>query len=246
MDWLLVIPARYKSSRLPGKPLIELHGVPMLKRTYLRCIEEIDPSKVVVATDDERIEAYCRQENIAVIMTPGDCLTGTDRVACVAKLRSADYYINVQGDEPLINPQDISRVIEAAYEHPGDIVNGVAKISDEELYRSPTMPKAVMRPDGRLLYMSRAPIPSNKSQEFVRAWRQICIYAFPRDALFAFASVQRKTPLEEMEDIELLRFLELGYEVRMVILSDESLPVDVPEDIVRVEKEIARRSLVDV
>lgn len=238
MDFILVIPARYESSRLPGKPLIDLLGQSVLERTYNQCLKAVEPCKIVVATDDERIKAHCKDKNMMVVMTSSDCLTGTDRVAEVAEQIHADYYINVQGDEPLMNPQDILDTIKAIGKYNGDIINGYAQITQETQYTSVSIPKVVFRPDGRLLYMSRAPIPSNKSGNFKTAWRQICIYAFTKSALQAFIAENRKSPLEAEEDIEILRFLELGYEVRMIPLSAESIAVDVPEDIERVKEKL--------
>lgn len=238
MDFVLVIPARYASSRLPGKPLIDLNGQSVLERTYNQCVKAVAPNKIYVATDDIRIKTHCIEKNMQVVMTSTNCLTGTDRVAEVAEQIEADYYINVQGDEPLMNPQDIKDVIAATQEHKGDIINGFAPIEDKKQYQSLSIPKLVFRPDGRLLYMSRHAIPGNKSGDFVKAWRQICIYAFTKSALAAFVKESKKTPLEAEEDIEILRFLELGYEVRMIPLSSDSIAVDLPEDVELVKQKL--------
>jgi 3-deoxy-manno-octulosonate cytidylyltransferase (CMP-KDO synthetase) len=170
------------------------------------------------------------------VITSPDCLTGTDRIAEVAGQIKVDYYINVQGDEPLINPADIKKVIDAVNEYPGEVINGFAPILSAEDYFSLTVPKVVCRPDGRLLYMSRSPIPGNKKSEFIKAWRQVCVYAFPRQSLFHYVELGRKTELEEMEDLEIIRFLELGYEVRMLQLSTDSIAVDTPADVEKVIK----------
>jgi 3-deoxy-manno-octulosonate cytidylyltransferase (CMP-KDO synthetase) len=169
-----------------------------------------------------------------VMMTSKECLTGTDRVAEVSTKRNADYYVNVQGDEPLINPKDIQKVIKSIYSSKGDIVNGYAEIKEKREYFSLTIPKVVFREDERLLYMSRSPIPGNKKGSFEKAYRQICIYAFPKDALNDFAQRKVKTRFEETEDIEILRFLEIGHEVQMVKLSEDSIAVDTKEDLERV------------
>ncbi|MBB4198749.1 3-deoxy-manno-octulosonate cytidylyltransferase [Rhodoblastus sphagnicola] len=234
MRSIIVIPARYQSSRLPGKPLIDLCGKSMIQRTFERCALGFPKELIHVATDDDRVLSHCQALGINVLMTSPHCLTGTDRVAEVARTVEADLYINVQGDEPLFNPGDIGVMLDVAAAHPGEVLNGVAPIESEDQFRSPTIPKVVMRPDGRLLYMSRGSVPTNKTLAFVRAWRQICIYAFPPDALRAFAGAPAKTPLEVIEDIEILRFLELGYDVRMAPLSADSIAVDTPEDAGRV------------
>ena len=229
-EFVVVIPARYESTRLPGKPLINLEGKSMILRTYEQCIKAIDANLVYVATDSEHIKSHCEENNIQVVMTSSTCLTGTDRIAEFAKKVDAKTYINVQGDEPLMNPEDITKVLKIAKQYPNEIINGYAPISSKEQYTSLTIPKLVFRPDGRLLYMSRSPIPGNKNADFRKAWRQICVYAFPKNTLFEFASLKDKTSLENEEDIEILRFLELGHEVRMIELSSNSIAVDTPED----------------
>lgn len=243
MRHAIIIPARYESSRLPGKPLIDLAGVPMVVRTWRQCAKAVEASSIFVATDDDRIQAVCRASGIQSIMTSSDCLTGTDRVAECAQQVDADVFINVQGDEPVFNPDDLSKLIEAARQNQGEVLNGVCEIHDEADFRSSSIPKVVMRPDGRLLYMSRASIPSTKGQGYVKAWRQVCAYAFPRRALEAFITLKSKTPLEQIEDIEILRFLELGFEVRMIALSEDSIAVDLPEDINRALAAIRERGL---
>ncbi|QNK64725.1 3-deoxy-manno-octulosonate cytidylyltransferase [Pedobacter sp. PAMC26386] len=234
MNYIVVIPARYQSARFPGKPLTVINGKSMLQRTYEQCIKAVDKSLVYVATEDQRIVDHCQFLGIQVLLTSDNCLTGTDRIAEVADLVKADYYINVQGDEPLFNPDDITKMISLLDDYRGEILNGYCAITEEKQYRSVSVPKVVFRPDGRLLYMSRSAIPGNKNLAFVKAWRQVCVYAFPFDALRSFAGAKSKTNLEAEEDIEILRFLELDYEVRMIELSSESIAVDNPEDLTEV------------
>jgi 3-deoxy-manno-octulosonate cytidylyltransferase (CMP-KDO synthetase) len=234
-EYIIVIPARYKSTRFPGKPLVDLEGKSMIQRTYEQCKKAVDESLIWVATEDERIVEHCQFKNMNVILTSDNCLTGTDRVAEVSRRISSKYYINVQGDEPLFNPEDIKKIIASLKIYPNEIINGYCEIKNKEHYESVSVPKVVFRPDGRLLYMSRSPIPGNKQKMFIKSWRQICIYAFPKDALKAFTNISVKTCLEEQEDIEILRFLELGYDVRMVELSDLSVPVDNPEDVLIIQ-----------
>jgi 3-deoxy-manno-octulosonate cytidylyltransferase (CMP-KDO synthetase) len=222
------------STRLPGKPLIDILGKSLVQRTYDQCAKVISRERIYVATDSHKIKDHCENLGIKVVMTSVECLTGTDRIAEVSDIIDADYYINVQGDEPLINPQDILDVEKSVLEYPGEIINGFAPIETEEMYRSLTIPKVLCRPDGRLLYMSRSPVPGNKKNEFIKSWKQVCVYAFPKNALKKFASLGRKTELEEMEDLEILRFLEMGYEVRMIPLSKDSIAVDTPEDVHKV------------
>lgn len=238
-DVVIVIPARFESSRFPGKPLVEIVGTSLIRRVWQRCARALSAERVYVATDDGRIADHCRAAGIQVAMTGENCLTGTDRVYQASLQIEADLYVNVQGDEPLVRPADIRTVIDAARAHPGTVVNAMCAIAAEHDFRSPTVPKVVARPDGRLLYMSRAGIPTDKSHAFHRAMKQVCIYAFDKPALAAFAAAGAKTPLEAVEDIEILRFLELGFEVRMVEVSQASVAVDVPEDVERVRAALA-------
>ncbi len=243
INYAVIIPARYASSRLPGKPLVLLDGVPMIVRTWQRCVQACPAERVYVATDDARIRDTCKDWGIQVLMTSSECLTGTDRVAECAQQLDADVFINVQGDEPLLNPDDLRIMSTAVSRFPEEVLNGYCSIDDVEQFFSASTPKVAVRPDGRLLYMSRAPIPGNKQGDFVLGYRQVCIYAFPRAALRAFAAAPSKTVFEAIEDIEILRFLELGWEVRMLEMSRESIAVDNPEDVERVELAIRLRGL---
>ncbi len=235
MNPLIVIPARYRSSRFPGKPLALIQGEPMIVHVWRRCVESLSLDRVCVATDDERIRQVCTSYGARVVMTNPECLTGTDRVEEVSRYIDADLYVNVQGDEPLIRVDDIQAVIAAASQFPNEVINAMCSITNESDYRSLTVPKVVCRPDNRLLYMSRSPIPGNKYGMLQQASKQVCIYAFPPVSLRDFVSVGVKTYLEGIEDIEILRFLELGYEIRMVEVSDSSVAVDTPQDLERVK-----------
>ena len=114
IDYLLIIPARYQSKRLPGKPLLDIKGIPMVIRTFIQCNKVVPRSKILVATDDKRIQNVCKKNNINTIITSKKCLTGTDRIAEVSKKIKKDFYINVQGDEPICNPADIKKIIKYA------------------------------------------------------------------------------------------------------------------------------------
>jgi 3-deoxy-manno-octulosonate cytidylyltransferase (CMP-KDO synthetase) len=236
MEPLIIIPARYASSRFPGKPLAPIAGESLLYRVWQRCAPVLGSERVVVATDSDEIRAHCEEHGMRWVMTPDTCPTGTDRLAAAAETLQADLYINVQGDEPLVDPADIQRIIDAAHDHPDTVLIAYCAIDEEVDYYSRTVPKVVFRSDSRLLYMSRAPIPGNKDDRFSRAWKQVCIYAFPPAALRTYAAQTTKTPLEDEEDIEILRFLELGYEVKMIPVSQSSIAVDTPEDVARVER----------
>jgi len=212
----------------------------MIIRTYNQCKKVVPESKILVATDDQRIKKVCQDVKINTVMTSKRCLTGTDRVAEVAKKLKADFYLNIQGDEPICNPTDIKKLLIAAKNNPKKIINGYTEIKDKKLFYSGHIPKLVFRKDGRLLYQSRAPIPTTKDKKFVKSWRQVCIYSLPYKPLIKFSSVKNKTPLEALEDCELLRFLELGYEIKMIKMSDKSVSVDTKESLKEVRKIIKK------
>ena len=149
----------------------------------------------------------------------------------------------MQGDEPLFNPDDLKLLLKEIKKYPNDIITGYCEIDNELMHKDIHVPKVVIRPDGRLLYASRAPIPSNKLNTFQKGWRQVCAYAFPKAVLKIFSSVKKKTELEKIEDIEYLRFLELGLEVRTLRMSKKSLAVDTPEDVILAKKMIAKLNL---
>jgi len=240
VEKVIVIPARLNSTRLPEKPLIEIEGKSIVQRTYEQCLKVFHKSVVYIATDSEKIINHCKKLDMNVVLTSEECLTGTDRVAEFAKKFDADYYINVQGDEPIINPDDLRKVEQKIDEFYGKIINGYARIEDESEYWSTSIPKVVYRKDGRLLYMSRSPIPGNKTNTFKKAWKQICIYAFPKKSLLDFTQYERKSRFEDIEDIEILRFLEMGYDVQMVPLTGNSIAVDTPEDLEKVKNIIKK------
>ncbi|MDA9697474.1 3-deoxy-manno-octulosonate cytidylyltransferase [Candidatus Pelagibacter sp.] len=231
MKYIVVIPARYKSKRLPGKPLANIGGLPMIVRTYNQCAKVVSKDKIIVATDNLKIKNLCDEYNIKSIITSNKCLTGTDRVAEVAKKIKCNFYINVQGDEPFFNPHDLKMLIKQAEKKPKEVINGYTEIKDRKLFFSSSIPKVVFDNKEYLLYMSRGPIPSNKALEFKKAWRQVCAYSFPRKALIDFTEAKNKTPIESLEDIEILRFLEKGYKVKMIKMSNKSLAVDNNEDL---------------
>ena len=240
MKYYLVIPARYNSKRFPGKPLVDICGTPMIIRTYNQCKKIVSKSKILIATDDIRIQRVCEKEKIKVVMTSKKCLTGTDRIAEVAKKFKADFYLNIQGDEPICNPVDIKKLLITAKKYPKTIINGYTAIKNKKLFHSGHIPKVVFRNDGRLLYQSRAAIPTTKDKKFVKAWRQVCIYSLPYKSLMAFKSVNKKTTLEQLEDCELLRFLEIGHEIKMIKMSDKSVSVDTKENLAEVIKIIKK------
>ena len=210
----------------------------MIQRTWLQCTRAVDADKIVVATDDSRIKDHCESFGARAIITAKQCPTGTDRIASLLEDFDEDYFINVQGDEPIMNPEDLNYAIEVTKTGEHDVINGYAPIEDENSFFSSAVPKVVFSDNGNLLYMSRAPIPGSKQGKFQSAWRQICIYGFSRKALKSYRQYGGKAKLESIEDVEILRFLEIGIPVKMIPMSTKSIPVDYPEDIVKVEEVI--------
>jgi 3-deoxy-manno-octulosonate cytidylyltransferase (CMP-KDO synthetase) len=233
LKYAVVIPARYQSSRFPGKPLVDLAGKPMIQHVWERSCDAVGHERVYIATDDNRIRNVCQNFGSNVIMTSSACHTGTDRLAEANKVLNCDFIVNVQGDEPLINPEVITLVIEK-FLLTGNVINAYCKINTEKEFRSLTVPKVVVSKSEQLLYMSRSAIPLTKEGQFKTANKQVCVYAFSKFQLEFFASTHNKTPLEQIEDIEILRFLEGDFNVDMVEVPSGSLAVDVPEDIDKV------------
>ena len=231
-DGLIIIPARYNSYRLPGKALKDINGKTMIRRTYERC--KLSGIHTIVATDDKRIVDECLNHSIPVDIVTEECKTGTDRVArCAKRNRQAKWFINVQGDEPFANPDDILRV--AKQMDIGDhreVVNGMAKITNSDDLFNTAIPKVITR-DSRLLYMTRAPVPypfSGKNTDYY-GHQQVCIYGYFKYHLEQFLAQTEKTFYENIEDIEILRFIEMNIPVRMLELEGSPLHVDTQEDL---------------
>ena len=227
---VIVIPARYESKRLPGKPLIKLVGKEMLLRTYERCIKTSLKDYVYVATDSSRIYNFCKSNNIKVEMTSNQCLTGTDRIAEFSKIIKANHYINVQGDEPIIPVSDIQKVIDNC--ESVQILAGFSKIKSIEMFKSSSIPKMVFDKKYNLLYTSRSPIPGSKNiHNFDFGYKQVCVYSFSYESLRFIEKNPKKEKFEKIEDLELLRFIENNIEVKLIELSGEGIAVDTKEDV---------------
>ncbi len=236
ISYLIVIPARFNSTRLPGKPLLKISGKSMLNRVWESCIKVDGKEKVLVATDDQKIAQHCRELGMNFLFTSKLCKTGTDRIIEVSKKIRRDFYINVQGDEPLVSSADIRKIIESYNKNKSFIINGMSKIKSDKDFRSFHTPKIVTDNKSNLLFISRSPIPITKKNQFKNAYKQVCIYAFPRNVLTNKKLFNKKSNLENIEDIEILRFIENGYKVKMIKLSDKSVAVDTIKDLRRVRK----------
>ena len=239
---VIVIPARYNSSRFEGKPLAKILGEPMILRVCKLCAEVLDMENIYVATDDTRIKETVEAGGFNVVMTSDAHPTGTDRIAEVASLVDADVYINVQGDEPVIDPNDITQIIEEKIKYPNCVIKGFSKITAEEDPDNLNMVKVVFTESKKMIYMSRSRLPGTKNAHCSDTvyHKAVCIYAFNKEELQAYAKFGRKSDLELIEDIEILRFLDLGIDVRLVETKSFSLAVDEPDDILKVEKHIMK------
>ncbi len=238
-DTCIIIPARFKSSRFPGKPLIKILEKSMIIRVAELACKTIEKKDIYIATDDDKIKKEVLDNGFQCIKTLKEALTGTDRVALAAKNLDYKFYINIQGDEPLIEPKDIQKCINLKKSFPEYVINGYCHISKNEKVISKNIPKLVTDKNNNLLYISRGVIPSLKENELINPncyKKQVCIYGFTKKELEKFNSFGKKTDLEALEDIEILRFLELGMKVKMFKCEEGSLAVDVPSDVEKVEK----------
>ena len=236
---VVVIPARYGATRLPGKPLVQLAGKPMIQRVYERAKLARTASRVIVATDDDRIRQAVEAFGGEARMTRADHRTGTERVAEVAAHVEGDVFVNVQGDEPLLDPVAVDTAVNALLEEPQAQVATVATpIKTPADIMDPNVVKTVLDFDGNALYFSRAPIPwvrDTTSKIQVRHLKHLGLYVFQRDALLEYPTLPQGE-LERIEQLEQLRWLENGVKIRVVEVEHDAVSVDVPEDVARVEK----------
>ena len=237
MKTLCVIPARYASSRLPGKPLADIAGKPMIRHVYERACQALRPDLVLVATDDDRVYNAVTSFGGQALMTSPDHPTGTDRLAEVAHAyQDYDIIINVQGDEPLIAPEVIDRLASVFDEEPGLTMATLATVMAEEEYDQPGAVKVVTDLQGYALYFSRSHIPFPRvTVDKLPVYKHIGIYAYRRDFLLTYAALA-PTPLERTESLEQLRALEHGYRIKVLITDFQSIGVDTPEDLDKVNK----------
>ena len=231
-----IIPARYGSTRFPGKALADIHGKSLIRHVYERVSLSPAVSRVVVATDDDRIKREVEMFGGTAVMTSPDHVSGTDRVVEAAKITGGDIIVNVQGDEPLIDPELIDRVIENLV-NDSEIVCSTAAfpITDKALYDDPNSVKVVCDLKGRALYFSRSPVPFFRDSEFNRAFIHIGIYCFRKDFLDIYSEL-KPTTLETSEKLEQLRILENGYRIGVVVTEHNAIGVDTEEDLEKVRR----------
>ena len=233
-----VIPARYQSSRLPGKPLKDIHGKPMIYWVAKR-VEASDLKEYFVATDDDRIFDICQEYLIPCVMTSKKCLNGTERIAELASKVKADYYVNVQGDEPCIDISAINIFVASLRRYSKvNFIQAVSKITNNNLLLDDSIVKVAMTEDNEVLYYSRSPIPYprgvNKNEAVY--YRCLGLYLYSRDFLYKYSSMS-STKLENTEHIEQLRILENKIIIKAVELNDDGMSVDTHDDLIKIRGE---------
>jgi 3-deoxy-manno-octulosonate cytidylyltransferase (CMP-KDO synthetase) len=231
-----VIPARYASTRFPGKPLADICGKPMIWWVYNSASKVSELDEVYVATDSEKIAEVCKQYDMKYVMTSETCPTGTDRVAEVAEKVDADIYVNIQGDEPLIKPETIAKtlipyknnenpfatVLITKFKNPIDVVN-------------PTEQRVIFDNNSNVIYITRAVVPYPYHNLDFCYYKQVCIYAFTKEALSFFSGTEMGK-LEKTESIELLRFIENDKKIKCVEVESDNIAVDTEKDLERIRK----------
>lgn len=238
-----VIPARYASTRFPGKPLVMIQGKTMIQRVYEQAWKATLVKEVVIATDDERIFEVARSFGATVLMTRPDHVSGTDRCAeVIGHLPEADLVLNVQGDEPFIQPEQIDLLAQTLLDKPDFGIATLARqITDSAQLFNPNVVKMVASFQGEAIYFSRHPIPYLRGHQ-QESWlnqhpffKHIGLYGFRRETLLELAKL-RPTPLELAESLEQLRWLENGYRIAVSITELETIGIDTPEDLNQVSR----------
>ena len=234
---LAVIPARYASSRFPGKPLVEIAGKSMIQHVWERTMRTKSIDEVLVATDDERIFNAVEKFGGEAILTSPDHKTGTDRIVEAISGRSCDWVLNIQGDEPLVLPSDLERLIQKAHKTEGTKgATLIFKITDEAMLHDPNVVKVTLNHKNEALYFSRSLIPFQRSPQTrnFSIWRHLGVYLFKLDFLLQFHQWPQ-SPLEQTEQLEQLRILENGETLLCVEAENDGVGVDVPQDVEHAE-----------
>jgi 3-deoxy-manno-octulosonate cytidylyltransferase (CMP-KDO synthetase) len=242
MRGVIVIPARYASTRFPGKPLASIAGTSLIQRVYERAARSTRASAVYIATDDDRISGHVEQFGGKVVRPDGDFPSGTDRIAAALDIIESrekmtfDHVVNVQGDEPLIDVRSVDALFETLAGVEIDMATLACPIETDEEYHSRDVVKVVCDLAGNALYFSRSPVPHG-SRSLAR--RHVGLYGYQSPVLRAFTRLPR-SPLEHAESLEQLRALQNGFRIRVLHTDKPHLGVDRPEDVARVEGELAR------
>jgi len=238
---VVVIPARFAATRLPGKPLVDIAGRPMIEHVYRRSARARHVSHVLVATDDERIRAAVEGFGGRAVMTRPDHASGTDRIAEVAADLGCDILVNVQGDEPLLHPVMIDQVVAPLITDASAVMATLGQRLDPgHDADNPNVVKVVVDLRGRALYFTRASVPYLRVPPAPDrgVYRHVGLYAYRREFLLTLATLPR-TPLERAESLEQLRALEHGYSITVIETEHDSMAVDTPDDLERVRARMA-------
>ena len=240
-----VIPARFASTRFPGKPLELIAGKALIQRVYEGATLSKTLTELIVATDDQRIFDFVKSFGGNVVMTDVDIQTGSDRVWQAASNLDADVIVNIQGDEPLINPDWLDKITEPFKNSNSTEMVTLAKPINENELEDKNIVKLVKDMNGNAIYFSRFPIPysrGNFNSGQVECYKHIGLYAYKKDFLKLFCE-QKPTQLETLESLEQLRALHLGAKIRVVEVQEDAIGVDHPEDIIKVEKILKEKGL---
>ncbi len=242
---VVIIPARYASTRLPGKPLIPMRGKPMIRWVYERAAQIPGVNRVLVATDDSRILEAVQEFGGEACLTPVEIRNGSERVGFVARALEAEIVVNLQGDEPLISTRAVGEAVRKLLDDPRPVAATLGyPLKTEAEWRNPAVVKVITDSNGNTLYFSRAPIPFHRDEEFSplpRLYRHIGVYVFRKTFLMEFLSWPEGA-LEAREKLEQLRILERGYSLKLVEADMLSPGVDTPEDVPAVEKLLEMQS----
>ena len=242
MSIIAVIPSRYASTRLPGKPLVDICGKPMVQHVYERVRQVSLFDEVLVATDDERIVRAVTAFGGNACMTSPDCPSGSDRLIEVASSHPADIYVNVQGDEPLVEPSSIERLARVMLENPDLQMGTLCYPVSEQQAQNPNLVKVVRAHNGNALYFSRSPIPFPRSGGIAPSYfGHLGMYAYRREFLMNFGNLPWSS-LENTEKLEQLRVLQAGIAFRVLVVEPSGPGVDTPEDLEEVRRILMERA----
>jgi 3-deoxy-manno-octulosonate cytidylyltransferase (CMP-KDO synthetase) len=232
---IAVIPARFGSTRFPGKPLSKILDKPMIQHVYERAKEAKELDEVIVATDHQEIFNVVSSFGGKVLMTKTSHESGSDRMAEVAEKVEGDIFLNIQGDEPLIEPNLIDEIVRESKKYPNSVITAKKQIDNLEDVSNPNVVKVVTDKDNNALYFSRSPIPYNRSGKEIVYYKHIGIYCYPREILQKYVQLP-KSNYEMCEMLEQLRLLENGFNIKVIETNYDSIGVDTIEDIKKVEK----------
>lgn len=234
MRQVIVIPARMTSSRLPGKAMIDIMGKPVIRHVWERCAQVHPQEEIFLATEDEVIVEYCEKNDMNCVNTgPAEC--ATTRIKLLSDQVPADAYLNIQGDEPLVNTEDVRRLLDYNLQNPGLIVFGKTACSEAD-FGNPSKAKVVCAPDGRLLFTSRAGIPLDIRGNFVSAEKAIWLFAYHKEALDRYVAERTYSRIDHIEQLDIIRLLELDIPVYCIDMIGDSWAVDELNDVKIVEE----------